>query len=141
MAISAVVIAAVVWLWLTTVNSYVEGNSLRLDLRLMSVGFLLGTAVGVPVDIWRLRALRKAIPDVRDQFFLSQANVIARFPEGANATTLQRAAFGWIFVVWFGLIAFTPGHVVLYGTLGCYILGQFLAGQTLPFVRLWFELK
>lgn len=141
MGLSIIVIASVALLVFTTVNSYVEGDSLHLDLRLMPVGLLLGAAVGAPVGIWRLRALRRAISEVGDQFFLTQASLIARFPEGANATTLQRAAFGWAFIAWFALIAFTHGHVLLYGVLGCYILGQFLAGQTLPFVRLWLELK
>jgi len=141
MGITVVVLAAVALLVYVTVNSYVEGNSWRLDLRSMPLGLLLGLAVGALVGIWRLRALRKAVPELHDQFFLSQANMIARFPEGANATTLQRAAFGWAFIVWFALTAFTQGHVILYGSLGCYILGQFLTGQTLPFIRLWRELK
>jgi len=138
--ITMILIAVAVWFAMVTVNANVEPRSAQLDLQLLPVGLVLGMAVGVPVGIWRLRALRKAKTEIGDQFFLTQATVIGRFREGANATTLQRAAIGWAFLVWFVLTAFTHGRVILNGSLAFYIVGQFLTGQTLPFLRFWVEL-
>lgn len=138
-AITIVLAALVVSLAHIAINPYVEPPSWRLDLKLLPVAFLLGAAVGFRVGIWRLQALRKAMPDVENKFFLTQSSVIGRFREGSNAITLQRSGIGCAYVVWFWLTALPHGSIVLFGSLGSYVLGQFLTGQTLPFMRLWIE--
>lgn len=139
--ITFIVIALFVWLAFQAVNSYVEPESVRLDLELLPVALLLGMAIGVPVGIWKLRALRKALPQAGNHFYLTDGALIGRLPEGANAITLRRVGIGAAFVLWFSLTAHTNGHVLLNGSLIAYITGQFLTGQTLPFIRLWLELR
>lgn len=139
--ITFIVIALFVWLAVETVNPYVEPDSARLDLKLLPVALLLGMAVGVPIGIWKLQALRKTLPEAGNHFYLTDSALIGRLPEGANASTLRRVGIGAAFVIWMALAGLTQGRYLLYGSLGSYILGQFLTGQTLPFVRLWIEQK
>ncbi|HTV58665.1 MAG TPA: hypothetical protein VMJ93_07315 [Verrucomicrobiae bacterium] len=116
-------------------------GSTRLDIHLLPVGFLLGLGVGVPVGIWRLRAIRKALPELDGQFFLSEASVLSRSREGENARSMQRRGYVMAFAIWFMLALYTGGRTMLLGTMVYYILGQYLTGQLLPFTRLYLELK
>jgi hypothetical protein len=114
---------------------------LRLDLRVMPISLLLGIVVGLVIGHWRLQALRQVLPEIDGHWFLGQGDVLSRVRQGANATRLQRLGFAVAFVACFSLSTETNGRVVLFGSMGAYALGQFLAGQTLPFLRLFIELK
>jgi hypothetical protein len=114
---------------------------MRLDLCIMPISLLLGLAVGWVFGKLRFQALYKVLPKVDGQLFLSQRRVLSETPEGENAIKLQKLGFIYAFLIWFGLATFTGGRVVIYGSMAAYILGQFLTGQTVPFVRLFLELR
>ncbi len=137
--IGAILIALSVWIAFALVGAKMELHSAQLDLHLLPVGLLLGLVVGVPVGIWRLRAIHKALPEVDGQFFLTQANVLRRFREGQNAVTLQQIGLGCAFALWLILTLHTDGRIVLFGTFVFYLLGQHLTGQVVPSARLFFE--
>src|SRR5580658_6146604 len=114
---------------------------LRMDLRVMPISVLLGTVVGLVIGHWRLQALRQVLPEIDGQWFLSQGDVLSRVRQGANATRLQKLGFAVAFVACFTISTRTNGRVILFGSMAAYALGQFLTGQTLPFLRLFIELK
>jgi hypothetical protein len=111
------------------------------DLRVLPWAFLAGALVGSVIGRYRLRALRTVLPEVNGRFFVSQGSVLSKLREGEIALKLQRLAIATAIIVWFATATYTDGRVVLYGSWCGYILGQLLAGQTLPFIRLWLELR
>jgi hypothetical protein len=127
-------------LW-TSASDVLFAAWVRLDLRLLPICLLLGLALGIWIGKLRLQALRKVLPEVDGQLFLSERRVLSKTREGENAITLQRLGFFAAFLAWFALTTFTSGRILLYGSMAAYVLGQYLTGQTLPFVRLFLELR
>ena len=62
--IAVILITISVWTLFGLLSHANDVSFVRLDLRLIPVGLLLGLGVGVPVGIWRLQALHKALPDL-----------------------------------------------------------------------------
>ena len=112
-----------------------------LDLRVAPFALLLGLAVGLPIGISRFRILKQVLPEVEGQFHLSQRPVLSRLRQGANLLYLQRLSYGGAVLLWFMLTTYTHGKVLLYGSMATFVLGSYLAGQTVPFIRLWFYLS
>lgn len=110
----------------------------RLDIRLAPVILLLGILFGLPIGSLRLRALRKVLPQVDGLLYLSESAVLSQVREGENAQTLQRTSWAVAFLIWF---AFATQSKSFYASLASFILGSYLTGQVLPFLRLWVELK
>lgn len=139
--IAVILITISVWTLFGLLSHANDVSFVRLDLHLIPVGLLLGLGVGVPVGIWRLHALHKALPDLDGQFYLSDADVLRQSLEGRNARTLQQIGFGLAVAIWFILLLHTGGQVILFGTTVFYILGQYLTGQFLPAIRLLIEIR
>lgn len=133
LVVTSVFVASEVWLW-RTVHGPDSFEWLRLDLRVTPIAFLLGLLTGWKIGEMRLRALRAALPEVDGQVFLSEERTLSKFREGENAIKLQRTGFCIAFLIWFALTTFTNGKILLYGSMVAYIAGQFLTGQTLPFL-------
>lgn len=110
----------------------------RLDIRLAPVVLLVGILFGLPIGSLRLRALRKVLPHVDGHLYLSASAVLSQVREGENAQTLQRTSWAVAFLIWFALATQSKSF---YASLGSFILGSYLTGQVLPFIRLWIELR
>jgi hypothetical protein len=134
-------VASVIWLRSNAGGSEPILDWVRLDLRVTPISFLLGLAAGWKIGQLRLRALRMVLPEVDGHLFLSQQATLSKLREGENAIKLQRLGFISAFLAWFALTTFTNGRVMLYGSLTGYVVGQYLTGQTFPFVRLAVELR
>jgi len=134
-------VGSLIWLRSNVGSSEPILDWVRLDLRVTPISFVLGLAAGWKIGQLRLRALRAVLPDVDGHLFLSQQATLSKLRDGENAIKLQRLGFIIAFLVWFALTTFTNGRVMLYGSLIAYIVGQYLAGQTAPFVFLALELK
>ncbi len=111
-----------------------------LDLRIAPLAFLLGLAAGVPIGFSRFKVLKEVLPEVDGQFYLTEKPVVGKTRQGANLLYLQRFCFGGAFLAWFMLTTYTHGKFLLYGCMAAFILGSYLSGQTLPFIRLWLYL-
>jgi hypothetical protein len=116
-------------------------NALRTDYIVMPIFLILGLGVGLGIGKLRLQALRNVLPEVDGQLFFSEGSVLRKTRDGANAISLQRFGFIIAFLIVFGLSTYTNGKILLISSMAAYVLGQYLAGQTLPFVRLFYELK
>ena len=131
----SILISSAVWLWSNAHRPSPE-NWIVLDLRVMPISLLIGLLVGWRIGRLRLTALKAALPEIDGRMFLSQIQTLSKFREGENAIKLQRTGFILAFLVWFALTTFTDGRVLLYGSMVAYIVGQYLTGQTLPFILL-----
>jgi hypothetical protein len=114
-------------------------QSARVDLHVLPWSFVVGLTVGAAIGRYRLRALRRILPEINGLFFVSQRGVLSKVREGENALNLQRLGFAVAILTWFAVVTYTDGKVMLNGSWCFYILGQLLTGQTLPFIRLWLE--
>lgn len=130
--------AATIAVYVIIVLELWEVDFAQLDIRIAPFVFLAGILFGLPVGAMRLRALRKVLPQVDGHFYLSERGVLSRVREGENAMTLQRNAWALAFVVW---LAAAAHRKIFYVSLASFIVGSYLTGQALPFIRLWIELK
>jgi hypothetical protein len=112
-----------------------------IDPYLSPVGLVIGLAVGYPLGVKRLHVLYKVLPGLDGRFIFTQWDVMMSIPEGALVTKAQ----GWILAIAFlgaiGIPALTNGKVSLAGSFALFGLGAFLTGKTLPFIRIWSELR
>lgn len=139
--VMAIFIAISVWVALTVRDSQAELASSWLDLRLLPFGFLLGAAVGIPIGIWRLRAIHMALHDVSGKFYITDTSILNRFREGAKALQLRKIGILFAFGLCLTLMLHTGGRIMLMGSFAFYIFGQYLTGQFIPFARLFFEIR
>lgn len=110
----------------------------RLDFWLSGGSLVVGILFGAYVGSMRLCALRKVLPEVEGEFYFSERGLLSKVREGANAMTLQRNSWAIAFLIWFFAAARSQ---LFYLSLASFILGSYLTGQVLPFIRLYFELK
>jgi hypothetical protein len=110
----------------------------RLDIRLAPLFLVLGMLFGLPIGSQRLIALRKILPQVKDQYYLSARSLLSQVREGENALTLQRVGWAVAFLIWF---AISTQSKLFYASLASFILGSYLTGQVLPFIRIWLDIK
>lgn len=129
----SILITSAIWLWRTT-RGPDAFSWMVLDLRMMPIAFVLGLVAGSKIGELRLQGLQAALPEVDGKLFLSQERTLSKFREGENAIKLQRLGFALAFLTWFALTTFTGGKVLLYGSTMAYGVGQYLTGQTLPFI-------
>lgn len=110
----------------------------ELDLQLAPAVMVAGLFFGWYVGSLRLVALRKVVPELDGALYYSQRGVLSRVREGENALVLQRKAWGWAVVAWMAGGALQQSLVV---SVISFIIGSYLTGQVVPFVRLWIELR
>jgi len=130
--------AATIAVYVIFVLELWEVDFAQLDIRVAPFVFLAGILFGLPVGSMRLRALRKVLPQVDGHFYLGERGVLSRVREGENAMTLQRNAWVVAFLIWF---AAATRSRLFYVSLASFIVGSYLTGQALPFIRLWIELS
>lgn len=143
-AIGAIMIVTFAVFVVTLKSSASNDSTLKLvraDYEMIPILLAIGLAVGLGIGNMRLRALRKVLPEVDGEFYVSEAGVLRKTREGANAISLQRLGLVIAFLTLFGLDTFMDGRIILDRSMVAYVLGQYLTGQTLPFVRLFFELR
>ena len=129
---------ATIGVYFLTIVTLWHADWAQLDLRVAPFILLAGTLLGLHVGASRYRALMRVLPEVEGRFYLSQRGVLSRDREGENALTLQRNSWAVAFLAW--LAASTQSRL-FYVSLASFILGSYLTGQLVPFVRLWLTLR
>jgi hypothetical protein len=112
-----------------------------LDMRLAPLAFVAGLAVGWPIGRLRFSALERVLPILKERFYLTQWRTLSQFREGENAIKSQRIAAAVAFLTWFGLSTYTNGRILLSDCMLAFILGAYLTGHMLPFLKLWIVLR
>lgn len=111
------------------------------DLRAAPWAFLAGLLAGALIGRYRLRALREVLPQVDGRFFASERGPLAKVPDGEFAIRLQRLGYAVAFLACFGTATYTDGRLIPFASMSVFVVGLFLTGQTLAFVRLRLELR
>jgi hypothetical protein len=113
----------------------------RIDPFLSPVALVLGLWVGYRIGVKRLRVLREILPEIDGRFIFAQWDVMMSVPEGATVVKSQGLIFGITILGILGIPTPTNGRASFVGSFALFGLGAFLAGKTLPFLRLWSELR
>lgn len=108
-----------------------------LDLMLAPLALAAGLAIGAVTGRWRLKALKEMAPLLIGKTLLFEKTALANSKLGRKALTTEKDSyailFGLFLAVWGGTMAvFMP-----VGSAAFFVLGVWLAGQSVPYYRLW----
>ncbi len=112
-------------------------KSSRLDLTLAPIGLAAGLAVGAVTARWRFQALKELAPKLVGKTLWREKTVLSRSEIGQKALNTEKDSYAALFVGFLVASAVTKAYFVPVGTAAFFVLGVWLAGQTLPYFRLW----
>ncbi len=119
-------------------------------LLLLLIAFAAGLAAGLPSGHCRLRALKKALPQVEGRFFITDVGVLNQTPEGQRARNLEFGAYALVGLPLLAFLSFaTLGRLRAssYAMLlavsipASYIPGVYLTSSGVPYARVWLWLR
>jgi hypothetical protein len=111
------------------------------DLLVAPFGLAAGLWTGIRIGRRRLELLRRVLPEVEGKFYLGLYSVFMRSREGEIVVRLQAATWGFPFLAALVVTTYTEGRVEFWASAATFMLGASLTGKTVPFVRLWLELR
>jgi hypothetical protein len=106
-----------------------------------AIGLLAGAVAGYPVGAKRLRLLRQIWPKMPRFLFLVERGLLAGSPGGRSVVRLEKATFIIPLALWVLFLAVSKSRAAATILIAWYFFGWYVAGLTVPFVRLWLEVR
>lgn len=109
----------------------------RLDLLLAPIGLTAGLAVGAMAGRWRFEALKEMAPLWVGRTAWREKSVNNRSESGQKALNLEQNSYAALFYLFLAVWAVTKAYFMPVCSAAFFVLGVWLAGQTVPYFRFW----
>lgn len=124
-------------LWLFLWQDRFTDRFSRLDLILAPLCLAAGLGIGTVTGRWRFQTLKELAHQLPGTTLFREKNVLSRSELGQRALNWENGSYAVLFYVFLGVWGITGAYFMPVGAASFFVLGLWLAGQTVPYFRLW----